>query len=186
MVLFPGMAQDLANMVTLSDAELAERCLKGEQSAWTQLIARYQRLIYSVARTLCVDPDDVADVFQATCLDLFKGLNEVREIKALPAWLITVTRRRAVSVLRSKIPWAEEEEKESVEAVETIKTIEHEHEIERALEQLSPRCRDLIDLLYFNANQPSYVAISEKLGMPVPSIGPTRARCLEKLRKLLG
>src|ERR1051326_1732269 len=138
MVLFPGMVQDLANMAALSDAELVERCLKGEQLAWTQLIVRYQRLVYSVARTLCVDPDDIADVFQATCLDLFKGLHEVREVKALPAWLITVTRRRAVSVLRSKMPWAEEEESaESVETVETIKAVEHEHAIEHALEQLS-------------------------------------------------
>jgi RNA polymerase sigma factor (sigma-70 family) len=183
MVLFRGMADDTQVLVVRSDVELVDLCLKGDQSAWAQLIARYQRLIYSVARTLCLDPDDVADVFQSTCLDLYQGLSELRDIKALPAWLMTVTRRRAVSHLKSKVPVLEAESQPDV--TDIVKAIEREHEVERALEQMSERCRDLIDLLYFDANQPSYIQISEKLGIPVASIGPTRARCLGKLKKLL-
>jgi len=166
------------------DAELVERCLQEDQAAWKQLIDRYQRLIYSVARTLCPDPDDAADVFQSTCLELYKGLRDLRDVQALPAWLITVTRRRAISVVKAKVLAAAFDE-DLIEGVDRVHAIEHEHAIERALEQLSPRCRGLINLLYFNVNQPSYFEISETLSMPVASIGPTRARCLEKLKKLL-
>jgi RNA polymerase sigma factor (sigma-70 family) len=181
------MAKEVGNAESPTDAELVERCLRGEEAAWTQLINRYQRLVYSVGRSLCPDPDDLADVFQSTCLDLYKGLPVLRDVKALPAWLITVTRRRAISVIKAKIPVAESEEEsaEPAEAVDLIQTIEHEHSIERALEQMPTRCRRLINLLYFTENQPSYQQISEDLGIPVPSIGPTRARCLDKLKKLL-
>src|SRR3954462_9292563 len=95
MVLFPAMAKPAEAMGPFNDRELVDRCLGGDEWAWAQLIARYQRLIFSIARTLCPDPDDSADVFQYTCLDLYKGLSELRDIQALPAWLITVTRRRA-------------------------------------------------------------------------------------------
>src|SRR5438094_968463 len=104
------MTSELGNASAHSDAELVDRCLQGDESAWTQLIARYQRLIFSVARALCPDPEDSADVFQYTCLDLYKGLAELRDVKALPAWLITVTRRRAISVIKSKIPAAQSDE----------------------------------------------------------------------------
>ena len=184
MVLFPTMAKHAQATGPFSDRELVDCCLKGDEWAWAQLIARYQRLIYSVARTLCPDPDDTADVFQYTCLDLYKGLSELRDVQALPAWLITVTRRRSILVLRSKLPTALPDEELAV-ADDILGTIEKEHAIERALEQMSPRCRELIDLLYFNASQPSYSEIGRTLGMPVASIGPTRGRCLEKLKKLL-
>lgn len=183
-----GMAKNFGNAPGApSDGDLVQRCLEGDQSAWTQLVNRYQRLIYSVARVLCMDQEDTADVFQYTCLDLYKGLPELRDVKALPAWLITVTRRRAISVLKARIPASDVDDKReaAAEGPDVLQTIEHEHAIERALEQLPDRCRDLIDLLYFNVNQPSYIDISEKLGIPVASIGPTRARCLDKLRKLL-
>ena len=94
----------------VSDNELVGRCLQGDETAWSQLIGRYQRLVYSVAHALCSDPDDTADVFQATCLDLYKGLPLLRDIKALPAWLITVTRRRAIAVLRARIPTSNNDE----------------------------------------------------------------------------
>jgi RNA polymerase sigma factor (sigma-70 family) len=180
------MAYDVAMTNAPIDSELVERCLKGDETAWTLLIDRYQRLIYSVARALCQDPDDTADVFQSTCLDLYKGLADLRDVKALPAWLITVTRRRAIAVLKARIPIPAVEEPEPPASLDVVGAIEREHALELALDQCPERCRELINLLYFNANQPSYVDISEKLGIPVASIGPTRARCLDKLRKLLG
>ena len=178
------MAASADNETLHSDNELVDRCLQNDQAAWAQLITKYQRLIYSVARTLCFDAEDVADVFQATCLDLYQQLSEVRDIQALPAWLITVTRRRAASSFKARLPILETDDE--LDAVtDVVRAIEREHSVERALEQLSPRCRELIDLLYLNAAQHSYAEISKKLAMPVASIGPTRARCLERLKKLL-
>lgn len=178
------MANELGNADAVPDTKLVRRCLDGDQTAWTQLIERYQRLIYSVARVWCQDADELSDIFQATCLDLYRGLPEVRDAQALPAWLITVARRRAIASMKTRVPIAEAVEG-TEEFVDQVQAIEREHALERAILQLPERCRELVNLLYFNVNQPSYVEISEKLGMPVASIGPTRARCLDKLRKLL-
>ena len=181
------MVNELGTAGVQSDSELVRRCIEGEEAAWTQLIQRYDRLVSSVARALCPNPDDTADVFQSACLDLYKGLPKLRDVQALPAWLITVTRRRAYTLMKPGISSGDRDvEEQSGTDADTILQIEREHALELALEQLPDRCRELIDLLYFNVEQPSYADISEKLSIPVASIGPTRARCLDKLKKLLG
>ena len=158
----------------ISDSELVGRCLEGDEAAWSQLIGRYQRLVYSVAYALCPDPDDSADVFQATCLDLYKGLPFLRDIKALPAWLITVSRRRSIAVLRAKIPTSNTDESidELSQASDVIQAIEHEHAIERALEQLPDRCRDLINLLYFTRISPAIRKSATSWESPSPASVP--------------
>ena len=166
------------------DNELIERCLKGDQAAWKDLVVRYQRLVYSVAHVFCTNPEDVSDVFQQVWLELYQQLADVRKIEALPAWLITVARRRSYAVLHSKYGNEPLEEDIPVHS-EQLAQVEREHAIERALDQLPERCRRLIHLLYFDANEPSYSQIAQEIGMPEASVGPTRARCLEKLRKLL-
>src|SRR6266496_324683 len=85
-----------------ANGELIERCLKGDQDAWAELIDRYQRLIYSVAHTLSESPDDAADVFQQVCLELYQRLHQLRDAETLPAWLITVTRRQVAAMLKSR------------------------------------------------------------------------------------
>ncbi len=166
------------------DNDLIERCLKGDQAAWKDLVNRYQRLVYSVAHVYCSNPEDVSDVFQQVWLELYQQLADLRKVDALPAWLITVTRRRSYAVLHLRYG-SEPLESDIPVVSEQLTQVEHEHEIERALDQLQDRCRRLIDLLYFDTNEPSYSEISQIMGMPEASIGPTRARCLDKLRKLL-
>jgi RNA polymerase sigma factor (sigma-70 family) len=172
-------------VATHVDNELIERCVKGDQAAWKDLVARYERLVYSVALTLCTQSDDASDVFQQVWMELYQHLSDLRRIEALPAWLITVTRRTAYKLISTR-RGTEPLDDNFADAKERISHIESEHELERALRQLPDRCRTLIDLLYFNTDEPSYAEIAARLGMPVPSVGPTRARCLEKLRKLLG
>src|SRR4029077_15962732 len=166
------------------DKELIERCLNGDQAAWKNLILRYERLVYSVALTLCPEGDDASDVFQYVWMELYQQLSDLRHAEALPAWLITVTRRSAHKVITSR-RGSEPLEEDVPDMKQHLSLIEQEHLLERALGQLGERCRQLIDLLYFDLDEPSYAEIAEKLSMPVASIGPTRARCLEKLRKLL-
>jgi RNA polymerase sigma factor (sigma-70 family) len=168
-----------------SDNELIERCISGDQAAWTELVARYQRLVHSVARTLCPPGEETSDVFQQVWLDLYQQLGQLRNVEALPAWLITVTRRHMYAVIRLR-RGSEPLDEDVPDITQKIDQIEHEHTIERALEQLPIRCRTLIKLLYFDHTEPSYSEISRMLGMPEASIGPTRGRCLEKLRKLIG
>ncbi len=167
-----------------SDRELIASCLNGEQPAWTELIARYQRLIYSVARGLCPQPEDCADVFQRVCMELYQSLGRLRSDQTLPAWLITVTRRSSYAVLRTRKSTVPIEEFE-VASDQKILQIEEQFAVGRAVTELPERCRNLIQLLYFDLNEPSYEDISQRLGVPVASIGPTRARCLEKLKKIL-
>jgi RNA polymerase sigma factor (sigma-70 family) len=167
------------------DNEMIGRCLVGDQNAWEGLISRYQRLVYSVAHTLCPRPEDVSDVFQQVWLELYEHLSDLRNVEALPAWLITVTRRRAYALINSA------RDSELLDAgipdlSTRLNTIENEHAVERALAQLPERCRRLIDLLYFRMDEPSYAGIAKEMNMPVSSIGPTRARCLERLRKFFG
>src|SRR5206468_604837 len=118
-------------------------------------------------------------------LELYQHLADLRNADALPAWLITVTRRRSYATLNAR-RGSEPLDEETPDLSERLTRVEHEHTVERALDQLPDRCRRLIDLLYFDVREPSYLEIAEAMGMPEASIGPTRARCLEKLRKLLG
>ena len=168
----------------MPDRDLIDACLRGEQDAWAELIARYQRLIYSVARKLCPQPEDTSDVFQRVCLDLYQSLKTLRSDRTLPAWLITVTKRRAYAVLRDtreNIPI----EDYLAEARPEVEAVEKEFLLERAVGDLPERCQSLLRLLYFDPHEPSYEQVSQRLGIPVASIGPTRARCLDKLRKLM-
>src|SRR6266581_4452938 len=167
-----------------SDTDIVTRCLTGDQGAWSELIDRYQRLIYSVARTLSQSSEDAADVFQQVCLELYQRLPELRDAESLPAWLITVTRRQAAAVWKSHktlLPLRDE----YPALADQIRSIENEHLVETAMLDLPERCRQLINLLYLHPFSLSYSAVAERLGVPVSSIGPTRARCLAKLRKLM-
>jgi RNA polymerase sigma factor (sigma-70 family) len=168
-----------------SDHELIESCLRGEQSGWTQLVSRYQRLIYSVARALCPEREDCADVFQYVCMELYQSLPKLRNEKTLPAWLITVARRQSYSLIRAKKPHIPIGAYNNAASDGRIEAIEKEAEMEWAVAQLPERCQELLRLLYFDSNEPTYADIARRMGMPESSIGPTRARCLGKLKKLL-
>jgi RNA polymerase sigma factor (sigma-70 family) len=179
-----GPVYEMSRVELRVDNELIGRCLDGNQAAWRELVQKYQRLVYSIARTVCPQPEDVSDVFQQVWMELHQQLSALRHIEALPAWLITVTKRKAYAVIRSK-RGAEPLDEELPDLSENLTAIENEHAVERALDQMSERCRRLIDLLYFRVDEPSYAEIARVMDMPVASVGPTRARCLEKLRKLL-
>jgi RNA polymerase sigma factor (sigma-70 family) len=167
-----------------SDRDLIESCLRGEQTGWTQLLAKYERLIYSVARALCPDREDCSDVFQNVCLALYQNLERLRSDQIVSAWLITVTRRQAYMMIRAKKPYVQIEENELV-AQAKVDLIVQEFEMELAVARLDERCQRLIRFLYFDSREPSYAEIAADLGMLVGSIGPTRARCLDKLKKLV-
>ena len=170
---------------TRVDIGLIDRCIKGDQTAWKELVTRYQRLVYSISYTICPYSEDVSDIFQQVWFELYQHLGDLRNAEALPAWLITVTRRRAYAIMQSR-RGSEPLDDEIPDLSERLKQIEHEHTLERIMGQMPDRCRRLIEFLYFDTNEPTYAQIADAMGMPEASIGPTRARCLEKLRKLLG
>jgi len=119
-------------LMSSSDRDLIESCLRGEQTGWTQLLAKYERLIYSVARALCPDREDCSDVFQNVCLALYQNLDRLRSDQIVSAWLITVTRRQAYMIIRAKKPYAQIEENELV-AQANVDLIVEEFEMELAV-----------------------------------------------------
>jgi len=165
------------------DEELVRACLNGDQLAWAELIRSYQRLIYSVARVLCPDDGDADEIFQQVCLELYQRLADVRDVASLPRWLVIVTRRQSVTFLRNCRRTSNLEEQLPGES--RLEAIEHLHAVERALEQMPERCRRLLTELYLSEDSSTYAGIAERMRIPIASIGPTRGRCLEKLRAIL-
>jgi RNA polymerase sigma factor (sigma-70 family) len=175
------------------DPELIALCLKGDGLAWEALITRYRRLIYSVPVRFAFEPADAADVFQQVCLKLLEHLHEVKDDRKISGWLVTTTTRQCLHVksLKQRETTSDdnsvvEEQPDPGENLEELKILtEREQSIREAVDELASRCRSLIGMLYFDSRSPSYEDISQQLEMPVASIGPTRARCLEKLKVIL-
>src|SRR5256885_1124262 len=125
------------------------------------------------------------------CLKLIEHLHELKDETKVSAWLITTTTRQCIRVksLKHRETGADDEFEEPADPGENLEDLrimtETQQTIRDAVEQLSGRCRDLIEMLYFDQRSLSYEEISQKMGMPVASIGPTRARCLDKLRTQL-
>jgi len=175
------------------DARLVDRCLQGDQAAWSALVRRYERLVYAVARGYRLAPDDLADVFQEVFVALVRGLPRLRDARALCRWLSSTTDRIALATaLRRRREHAREQAppEEIAQLPDTglpagaeLETLEEQMMVRLALSGLAGRCRDLLEALYYLDPAPDYLEISRELGMPVGSIGPTRARCLEKLER---
>ena len=176
---------------SFGDPELVALCLAGDHSAWETLIVRYRRLIYSIPVKFNFSSADASDVFQAVCLKLIEHLHELKDETKVSAWLITTTTRQCIHLRSQRMRESSseddfEEPPDTSINVEDIQIQSQEQQTVRdAVEKLPDRCRRLLELLYFDVNSPSYEEISAILKMPVPSIGPTRARCLEKLRTVL-
>ncbi len=169
-----------------TDAELIEACLEGSDAAWHKLVDRYARLVYSVPARLGLPHDLRDEVFQTVWTIAVRHLASLRDAKSLPAWLIQVTQReswRAAKAAKrargaaipSDIPWSDSDEAEALEDRQRVR---------EALGRLGPRCRELL-LALFHGEQLDYEGVARKLGIPRGSIGPTRARCLGKLRELM-
>ncbi len=176
-----------------ADSELVEGCLAGDGQAWAQLVGRYQRLVYSVALRHGLSPEDADDVFQAVFTILLGKLETCRDRRRLGAWLVTITRREAWRVARgrnSSLGNGSDELLEARAAAEPLpeaifEQLEEQDLIRQALEQLGEPCRRLLEHLFYRQQPLSYAEIAQQLAMPEGSIGPTRARCLAKLRDIL-
>jgi RNA polymerase sigma factor (sigma-70 family) len=174
--------------------DLVTRARNRDKQAWDALVERYAPLIWSICRKHRLNDADAEDVGQTVWLQLVTQLDRVRDPRALPGWLVTTTQRECGRVLRAtrasrgtqaagylldaeSIPDAQAEiaERELLQA-------ERDAALRAALTCLPPGCQRLIAILIEDPPVP-YATISGKLGIPIGSIGPNRARCLEKLRR---
>ncbi len=148
------------------------------------MVERYARLVYSIPYRWGISPDNADDVFQDVFTIAYQNLKGLRERKALAAWLIQITYRecqRRHKRAPNETELSEELPDPATLPDDEVEIIERHHWVRMALNQLDPRCRELLTALFLESGSPSYAELSARLDIPVGSIGPTRARCFRKL-----
>jgi RNA polymerase sigma factor (sigma-70 family) len=182
------------------DATLVAGCLRGEGKSWEALVKRYQRLVYTIVRRMGMDEHMAADVFQTVFSRLLTHLPRIGDPSRLQAWIVTTAKREALLQRRrgertvsmtddsdadaSSNEWdVADPAPQAEDALDRLQQIER---VRQALDRLDPRSRRLMDMLFADEGErTAYLDMAEQLDIAVGSIGPTRARCLAKLRKFL-
>jgi RNA polymerase sigma factor (sigma-70 family) len=174
-----------------SDAALLRACRAGDAQAWQQLLDKYERLVYSIPLNYGLSRDDAADITQIAFTTLIQSLDSLYEESNLGGWLALVARRQTWRLVNRR-------KRETLDPLDSesaaILIPSHAGEIERweltewlhrGLSLIGERCQQLLVALYFEPAEPSYAEIARRLGIAEGSVGPTRARCLQRLRELL-
>jgi RNA polymerase sigma factor (sigma-70 family) len=171
-------------------AELVRAAGDGDQRAWEGLVDRFSGLVWSVARAHGLSRADAADVSQTAWLRLVEHLHRLRDPERVGTWLASTARHEALRILRRdrrQVPVGDDElegsgpEAESPEA--RALAVERSDLLWRAFAELPQRCQLLLRVLMADP-PPSYQQVAVALDMPIGSIGPTRGRCLDRLREL--
>jgi RNA polymerase sigma factor (sigma-70 family) len=168
------------------------RAAAGDRWAWERLVDQYARLIWAMTRDFKLAESDAADVAQVTWLRLLEHIDSLEHPARVGSWLATTARHECLRSMaaRKKIVLVHDDTAlngvtaQQPEVDERLLADERAQEVHEALARLPWRWRRLLELLM--ADPPaSYAEISDQLGLPVGSIGPTRGRCLARLRVLL-
>lgn len=183
----------IQSLAPLPDPELIEACLGGDGQAWEVLLVRYQRLIYSIPLRYGLPEHDANDVFQNVSMLLWENLERIRDRGRLGPWLAITTRRECWRMLRRRrqsdampdIMVLDETLVGGVRSEDEFLELERQSQVRAAIGHLGNPCRELLTMLFYAEPRPAYSEISQSLALPEGSIGPTRARCLEKLMKIL-
>ena len=177
---------------TGNDTRLVKECLSGNEEAWSLLIEKYKALIYSIPVKYGLPPDEAADVFQATCMELLTRLPELREPRALPKWLMQVAHHQCFRWKRQQQRLVSRDAEPNLPVPETpaiaeslMQQTQEEQMLREAMAALSPQCRRLVELLFFETPPRPYAEVATQLGLAVGSIGFTRQKCIERLRRHL-
>jgi len=185
------MSQTARNDTFKTDRDLIRACRAGDARAWERLLNKYERLVFSISLNYGLTTDDAADVTQITFTILLQNLDTLPDDIRLSPWLATVARRHTWRLLAQNRREAvnPDEDLAGNEALGGIVDNRERQELAEWLYQglslLDERCRQLLLALYFDAEGPSYAEVADHMKMPIGSIGPTRARCLEQMRQSL-
>jgi len=179
-------------IASLDVAALVQSAAVGDTKAWEQLVEQYARLIWSITGEFKLKESDAADVVQTTWLRLLEHINRIHHPDRVGSWLASTARHECLRSLaaRKKIMLSHDEADledtaaNAPEVDERLLADERAQTVRDAMSRLPRRSQRLLELLM--ADPPtSYTEISDELGIPVGSIGPTRGRCLARLRVLL-
>jgi RNA polymerase sigma factor (sigma-70 family) len=169
-----------------TDGELVNACGKGDQLAWNSLVRRHSPRLRSIARFSGLDAAAAEDVVQTSWSSLYRSLDRLANADAVGGWLSTTVKREAIRVSRAQRRTRVAELPPSDLAPPDERLIEREPivALRGAFDRLPADGQELLRLLFSDAEL-SYGQIAERIGRSVGSIGPTRARCLARLRALL-
>ena len=180
-----------------TDTRLVRECLRSNEAAWSALIDKYKRLIYSIPVKYGLSPDEASDIFQETCVELLAELPRLRAPRALPKWLIQVTAHKCAHLKererRMPRAYSADPDDDAIGRIadgccsteQLLFGVEREQALRDAVASLSPRCQELIQMLFFESPARPYKEIAERLELSCGSIGFIRGRCLQKLRAQL-
>lgn len=168
------------------------RAAAGDRAAWDELVASFGRLVWSIAAAHRLGPADAAEVSQTTWLRLVENLDRITQPERLGGWLATTARRESLRLLRlrGREVLTDDERRLDLDGDDRTPSPEaatldrdRDRRLWRAYAGLPDNCRVLLHLVVVVG--PPYSEVADALDMPIGSIGPTRARCLERLRRLL-
>ena len=175
-----------------TDTRLVRECVRGNEDAWALLLEKYKRLIYSIPIKYGLPADEATDIFQDVCVELLAELPRLREPRALPKWLIQVTAHKCLRA-RNRSPRmsaavSEHDAREMARlpdasplSEQIMLEVEREQALRDALATLAPRCRTLVEMLFFENPPRSYQEVARSLQLETGSIGFIRGRCLKRL-----
>ena len=177
---------------SLDTAQLVRRAADGDLLAWEGLVDRFARLIWSITGEFKLVESDAADVAQTTWLRLLEHIDRIEYPDRVGSWLASTARHeclRNLAAHKKVVLGHDEEHLESVvahepEVDERLLADERAQVVREALTRLPRQWQRLLEMLMSDPPA-SYAEISDQLGLPVGSIGPTRGRCLARLRVLL-
>lgn len=177
---------------------LVRACLDGREAGWAEFVRRYGNLIYATILRVELGPDDAEEAFQLSVVAMHERLGELRDPSRLVPWIIGISYRQAINRIRSRrrevsVEFVSEAMMEASglhthteQLPDDLRVrLEQQQSVSEALERLPERCQRLLDSLFFEEPAPEYEEIARREGIPIGSIGPTRARCLDKLRRAL-
>lgn len=170
----------------LSHGELLTRAANGERGAWDALVDRFGQMVWSVARGFRLDDASAKDVSQTVWMKLIENIDSINDPERLPGWLATTSRREALRVARAHerdvLTEFEYDVEDPSPSLEEVLIDDEDHRlVVQAFKTLDEVCQQLLRLMIIEPVL-SYEEVSEVIGRPIGSLGPTRARCLDKLR----
>jgi len=172
--------------VEWTNTRLVQECLRGNEQAWNALVERYKDLVFSIPLRYGAPQQDAADIFQAVWLDVFNELPRLRDPEALQGWLVRVTAHKAYHWKKRQDSPADVAEIElpanGTLASDVLANVEREQMLREAIAQLPPRCREMIELLFFQQPPLPYAEVAQRLKLAPGSIGFIRGRCLKRLK----
>jgi len=188
----PVLTAQPARLLPWDDERLIAACGKGNQEAWTTLVAKYKNLVYSIPIKMGLH-EEAQDIFQAVFLDLLTSLPDIREPQALPKWLIQVCYHKCLHFRtqgKRQVPLESEPIETQIDAgAPTLDEVliegQREQAVRDSLRLLSPRCERLVRMLFYETPARPYQEIARTLGLATGSIGFIRGRCLAHLRRQL-